>query len=234
MKIDYVIISSDDNPLYKDFYEVVAKRWFDLGFNTYFINITNKDEIIKNKWGIIHRIKSIEKFSNGLQSQIVRLFAANLVDGNILISDIDMLPISSTYFNEQVNDLTDKNVVLCSGQPYSDVPFYPMCYVLSNSKVLKNLLEINDMTFENFCEMINEKYKGVWNSDENFLYDKLKNNEDKLVKKERDFKKRIDRSNWVYDINLLKNDYYIDSHLLRPISTEIKQINYLLNELKNG
>jgi hypothetical protein len=109
-----------------------------------------------------------------------------------------------------------------------------MCYVLSNSKVLKNLLEINDMTFENFCEMINEKYKGVWNSDENFLYDKLKNNEDKLVKKERDFKKRIDRSNWVYDINLLKNNYYIDSHLLRPISTEIKQINYLLNELKNG
>lgn len=232
--IDYVIISSDDNPLYKDFYEIVAKRWYELGFKTYFINITNTNEIIENKWGVIHKMKSVDGFSTGLQSQIVRLFVSNLIDGNILISDIDMLPLSSKYFNNLVYDLTEKNIVLCSGQPYSDVPFYPMCYILTKSKLLRSILEIEGMTFENYCKMINDTYHGAWNSDENFLYDKLKNNEGILIKKERDFEKRIDRSKWVYDINLLKNDYYIDSHLLRPLSTEIKQINNLLNELKNG
>jgi hypothetical protein len=229
--IDYVIISSDDNPLYKDFYGIVAKRWFELGFKTYFINITDNDEIVKNEWGVIHKIKSIDGFSTGFQSQIVRLFSPNLIDGNILISDIDMLPISSRYFNEQVSYLTNDNIVLCSGQPYSDVPFYPMCYVISNSKVLKKTLGIDNLSFEEYCKMIKEQYHLAWNSDENFLYDKLKNFQGILTKKERDFKKRIDRSSWMYDINLIKNDYYIDSHLLRPLSTEIEKINKLLNDL---
>ena len=47
-KIDYVIISSDDNPLYKDFYPIISKRWFDLGIKTYYINITDSDESLSS------------------------------------------------------------------------------------------------------------------------------------------------------------------------------------------
>ena len=77
MKIDYVILSSDDNPLYKDFYDVVSKQWNKLGFKTYYINITNIDEIVKTEFGVIHKIKSLDFVSTGFQSQVVRLFASN-------------------------------------------------------------------------------------------------------------------------------------------------------------
>ena len=43
MKIDYVVISSDENLMYKDFYPIVARRWLDLGFKTYYVNIFDVD-----------------------------------------------------------------------------------------------------------------------------------------------------------------------------------------------
>ena len=134
MKIDYVIISSDDNPMYKDFYPIVAKRWLDLGIKTYYLNISDTDEIIENEYGIIHKIKALDFVSTGFQSQVVRLFSSKFVSGNMLISDIDMLPINGNYYNQYLNELTDNNVIIYSGQPYGDVPYYPICYVLSNSK----------------------------------------------------------------------------------------------------
>lgn len=231
MKIDYVIISSDDNPLYKDFYEVVSKQWNKFGFKTYYINITNIDEIKENEYGIIHKIKKIENVPTGLQSQIVRLFSSNFIYGNILISDIDMLPLNGDYFNSYLNQLTDKNIILYSGQPYGNVPFYPMCYVLSNTITLKTALNIGDLTFEEFCHFLVKKYNSSWNTDEQFLYDSLKNFNDNLIIKSRDFNNRIDRSNWVYNDELLKNSFYIDSHLLRPYSEFKEQINILINKI---
>ena len=138
MKIDYVIISSDDNPMYKDFYPIVAKRWHDLGFKTYYINITDNYDITGNEFGIVHKIKAFDWVSTGFQSQVIRFFSSKFIEGNILISDIDMLPINGDYYNQYNNELTDDNVILYSGQPYGDVPYYPMCYVLSNSKNFVN------------------------------------------------------------------------------------------------
>jgi hypothetical protein len=228
-KIDYVVISSDDNSLYKDFYPIVAKKWLDLGFKTYYVNITDENSIYENKWGIVHNIKALENFPTGFQSQIVRLFTSKFIDGNLLMSDIDMLPLNGEYFNQYNDELTSDNMILYSGQPYDKNKFYPMCYVLSKSQTYIKLLDLQDLNFESYCNLLNEKYGLAWNSDENFMFDKLENHKDKLiVKKDRDFSKRIDRSKWTYDIELLKKGHYIDSHLLRPYEKYFKEVNELL------
>jgi hypothetical protein len=235
MKVDYVIISSDDNPLYKDFYPIVAKKWFELGFKTYYINITDteNESICENKWGIIHYMKPAKGLSTGLQSQIVRLFSSNIVDGVLMMSDIDMLPINGTYFRNYLDELTEDNVLIYSGQPYTDVPFYSMCYVVSKSKNLRLYLGIENMNFQEYCDLLGNNYKQAWNTDENFMYDKFQNFKDKLIiKRDRDFSKRIDRSRWGYDVNLLKKGYYIDSHLLRPYDKYFKEVNELLKNSK--
>ena len=232
-KIDYVVIASDDNPLYKDFYPIVAKKWLSLGFKTYYINITDEDSIYENKWGIVHNIKALENFSTGFQSQVVRLFTSKFIDGNLLMSDIDMLPLNGEYFNQYNHELTDDNVILYSGQPYKVNNFYPMCYVLAKSQTYIKLLDLQDLNFEGYCNLLSEKYGLAWNSDENFMFDKFENHKDKLIiKKDRDFSKRIDRGKWVYDINLLKEGHYIDSHLLRPFTDHFKEINELLKQSK--
>lgn len=231
MKIDYVIISSDDNPLYKDFYGVVAKQWYNLGFKTYYINITDIDEITENKFGIIHKIKSLDFVSTGFQSQVVRLFASNFINGNILISDIDMLPLNSEYFNQYLNELSMDNIILYSGQPYGDVPYYPMCYVLSYSATIKKYLDIDNMTFKKYCEKLLSNYGEKWNTDENFMYDQFKNYKNKLIIKNRDFSTRIDRSNWTYNLDLLKNGHYVDSHMVRPYSINKNKIDDLIKNI---
>lgn len=227
--IDYVIISSDDNPTYKDFYEIVSKKWLDLGFKTYFINITDEEKILKNDYGVIHKIKKLDFVPESFQSQVVRLYASNFIDSkNILISDIDMLPLSGNYFSDFAKKLKKNNVLLYSGQPYESTPFYPMCYVLSYSNFLRSLLDIENLNFADFCKFLTEKYGTVWNCDENFLYDRIQDNLDKVIIAERDYKTRIDRSNFVYSSDKLIEGYYVDSHLPKPYSSFVHKINQLL------
>ena len=229
--IDYVVISSNSDPIYKDFYPVVSKRWKSLGYKTMYINISDQDNYEETEFGITLSIKSLDFVSSGFQSQVARLFAANLVEGILLISDIDMLPINGDYFKQYVQELTDSNIILYSGQPYGNVPYYPMCYVLTHSKTLKNSLGISDMCFSDFCKMLLTKYGENWNVDENFLYDKLVQYPDKVVVKTRDFSRRIDRSNWKYDVSRLKTGHYIDAHLLRPYNINKNIIDNLLEKL---
>ena len=231
--IDYVVISSDDNPMYKDFYPIVSKRWLDLGYKTYYVNITDRDEIIENEYGIIHKIKSLDFIPTGFQSQVVRLFCSNFFDGVMMTSDIDMLPISGEYYKQYLTELTDENVVIYSGQPYGNVPYYPMCYVLSNSNNFKKYLGIEGISFSEYCKMLLDKYGKAWNTDEYFMYERFQSHLDKLVvKNDRDFSRRIDRGNWSYNLNLLKSGYYIDSHMLRPYNTYKDKINDLLEKIK--
>ena len=228
MKIDYVIISSDDNPLYKDFYPIVAKKWNDLGFKVYYINITNIDEIINNEFGVIHRVKKLPFVSSAFQSQVIRLFSCNFINGNLLMSDIDMLPLNADYFNQYLSELTKNNIIIYSGQPYNNVPYYSMCYVLANSELLKKILSIEGISFGDFCNTLITIYGEKWNVDENFMYEKFQFFKENLVIKNRDFSTRIDRSNWNYDVNKLKIGYYVDSHLLRPCNIYINEIKNLL------
>lgn len=234
MKIDYVVISSDENPLYKDFYPIVAKRWFDLGFKTYYINICDMDSIESNEWGIVHKMKSLDFVPTGFQSQVVRLYCSNFIDGVLLMSDIDMLPIKGDYFRDGASELTDDNIVIYSGQPYGNVPYYPMCYVASKSKNLREYLEFGGKSFSDYCFELSSKYGQAWNTDENFMYDKLQNHLSKLIiKNDRDFSRRIDRGNWQYDVELLSAGYYIDSHLLRPYSMYKEHIDFLIQIIEN-
>ena len=114
MKIDYVVISSDDNPMYKDFYPIVAKRWSDMGYKTYYVNITDNNSILENEFGIIHNVKAIPNIPTGFQSQVVRLFTSNFIDANLLMSDIDMLPINKDYYEHCVSELTPDNIIIYS------------------------------------------------------------------------------------------------------------------------
>jgi hypothetical protein len=228
--IEYVVISSDDNPMYKDFYPVVAKRWKDLGYKTYYVNITDSDGITEDEYGIVHKMKALDFVSTGFQSQVVRLFCANLFDGIMLTSDIDMLPINGDYYSQYFTELTDENVIIYSGQPYGNVPYYPMCYVLSHSKNFRKYLGIEDMSFEEYCRKL-MRYGQAWNTDENFMYDMFQNHMEKMVVKERDINRRVNRGAWAYDLRLLKDGYYIDSHMLRPYSVYKREIDKLIEML---
>jgi hypothetical protein len=232
-KIDYVVISSDDNPLYKDFYPIVANQWKRFGFRTYYINITDKNEVSEDEYGIVHKIKALDFVSTGFQSQVVRLFACNLISGNLLMSDVDMLPLNEEYFNQYLEELQEKKIIVYSGQPYNDTPYYPMCYVLGHSSAFVEILNLKKVTFHNYCTNLLEKYGENWNTDEHFMYEKFQAQIKLINVKKRDYLSRIDRSNWKFKPKKITKGYYVDSHMLRPYLKYKKEIDLLINFSNN-
>jgi len=236
MKVDYVVIASDDNPMYLDFYPIVAKRWNDIGIKTIMIHITNEDSEIENEYGIYRKVKTIGNINSGLQSQISRLYASVLYpEYNLLMSDIDMLPINTDYYINGAEPIKEEDIYIYTGQPYGHVPYYPMCYILGKGSVLSEALDIKDMSFEKYVYMIYDIYHGVWDSDENFMYDRFnkwnKFKDNIIINNTRDLSHRIDRYQWSYTEDKLKSGYYIDSHLLRPYNKYKDEINKLIKSL---
>lgn len=240
MRIDYVIVSSNENPYYLDFWPIISKVWKEKFNITPVLGlICNEDsDFEESEYGLVKKFKSIEGIDTGLQSQIVRLFLTKELNGYCLISDIDIIPLSVKYFEECASHLTENNIVVYS----SDNPEclynkeYPMCYVSSHSNSFKLILKL-DLNWSEFVKMMKDRNQG-WTTDQKYLFEKI--NEFKLQKNDvvllnRGWSgmahKRIDRAFWDYDPFKVSEGYYIDSHSLRPYSQYSEEINKLINHL---
>lgn len=230
MKIDYVILSSDDS-YYLDFYEPVSKLWNYFGLKTLMFHITdNESDFEENKFGLYKKIKSISGYPTSWQSQLIRLYAYTYFENaNLLTSDIDMIPLNGNFFTSNAENLSQIEVLNYSGKPYNDVPYFPICYILGNSNVMKQILQIEG-SFENYLNKIKTTYTIKWNADENFLYDKLHKYSHLKHYNNRDFRKdRIDRSIWDYNVESIKNKKYIDSHMLKPYKKYQAEIDKIIS-----
>ena len=233
MKIDYVIISSDTNTMYSDFYPIVSKKWNQLGFNVIYLKIDNYETDLQNtEYGLMKTFKAVDGIDTGFQSQVIRIYASMLFNDskNVMMSDIDMLPLNAHYFNSNAEKAGKEDVLIYSGQPYNN-PYFPSCYILGNTDILKNIFELED-NYSDFIKKLANYSNCEWNTDEHYMYDKLVKYENKIILK-RDFNRRVDRINndmWKNPINtdLLQSGYYIDSHMIRPYNKHKNEISKLL------
>ena len=235
MKIDYVLMGSNSNPLYLDFWPIVSKVWREVFNITPVLGLITEDEfdLYDDGNGLIIKLKTIEGYDDGLLSQLVRLYLPKFLKGNCLISDIDMIPLSKKYFINNIKEFNDDELLIMSSHHEQTVNInqYPMCYVIGNNEVFSEIFNLN-LDWESFIKQIPNN---GWFTDQIFLYEQIKkSNYNKCKFPYREFlgdSKRIDRINWVYDENKVKEDYYIDSHLLRPFNDNENEINKLINLL---
>jgi hypothetical protein len=233
MKITYALMGSNNDPTYLDFWPIVSKVW------KIFFNITpvlglitnEKEEIIYDEYGIIIKLNPIPNYSEGLLSQLVRFYLPKYLKGNCVISDIDMIPLSKKYF---IDDLLKYNnndfIIMSSHHPQTkDIKQYPMCYVAGNSEDFIQLFNLED----DWITFISKIPNMGWYTDQIHLHNIITNNkkiEFKFPKRQGGFyENRIDRVNWTYDVEKLKNGYYIDCHSLRPYKKNESEINKLIN-----
>jgi hypothetical protein len=221
-----VFFSSDRNPFYSDFAPYVKKAWESFGFEVYYSIIDEEYNFAKP-----------EIIPYGNQSQICRVLLPALYPDRICITaDIDMLPLSKDYFLNSLSALSNKedNIILSlSSDAYSNLDSktfkrHPICYLAgfgqTFSKVTKttNKKQMDDV----MLEWWKKGYK--WDTDEMCfsldLYKSISNNEVVLKELSRGWSNgianlRIDRARWAYDLNELQKNSYIDSHMLRPLSS---------------
>lgn len=240
MNFNYVILGSDTNPFYLDFWPVVSKVWKEVFKVEPVLGLICEEdsEFIEDQYGLVKKFKKIDGVDIGLQSQIVRFYLNKFLNGFSLISDIDMLPLSKIYFGGTCSRLDNENlVVLSSDNPEcSSKNMYPMCYIASHTETYKKVFDLN-LSWEEFCMLLNNR-KESWYTDQKYLYEKVNDyyrKTGKVIFLNRGWNgpasRRIDRINWSYDIEKVQREYYIDSHLLRPYSKYSTEINNLINLL---
>ena len=218
MKIDYCLMGSTQNPYYLDFWPIVSEVWKKIFNVTPVLGlISDKDtDFYESEYGLIKEFKFIGVSNDALQSQIVRMYLSKYLEGNCIISDLDIIPISKKYFIDDIKQFHDDElIVLSSHHPQTHGSNqYPMCYVAGHSSTFNKIFQTN-LEWENFIKVVN---KEDWFSDQLFLYESVQKYDKNKVKfPYRSFSNdRIDRSNWVYDETKVNQDFYVDSHLLRP------------------
>lgn len=236
MTIHYALVGSNDDPLYLDFWPIISKVWKKI-FNivpVLGLITTEKEEIIHDEYGIIVKLNPIEGYTTGLLSQLVRFYLPKLLNGNCIISDIDMIPLSKKYFIDDVIEFSENDFVIMSSHHPQTIGInqYPMCYVLGNDKIFKRLFKLND----DWSTFISKIPNHGWFTDQIYLYNKIKENENFNYKyPEREggfFQNRIDRINWDYEPEKINKDFYIDCHSLRPYSFYKNEINELISLLE--
>lgn len=212
-----VIFSTDQNPLYLEFKEPIKNAWTQLGFEPVCIELSELD---------CYFDPNVIPLGN--QAQIIRvLYPALYPDEKFIISDIDMLPLSKLYFEKLANLIENKKCLInTSADAYpSEKERFPICYYAGYGSAFKEITGINNKS--DISNKMFEWYKlGFgWDTDELCFYQEIKKSIKKIDLRlysrgwiQGKAISRIDRDVWIYDQEKLKNNQYIDSHLLRPYS----------------
>ncbi len=217
-----VIVSTNENHSYLFFLPLVCLAWKKLGWNVHCIytgDIDNESFVLAKRFSdctFSYIQKPFNVMRNETLTQVSRLYAAEYLDGYLMTSDIDMLPLSNYW-------RFDENKITCWGRDLSD-RHYPICYIGASQENWKLLM--GGCNMENDLEK-NIAYKSEifsewWQVDQDIVTNKIDN---LLEKNLLDVKPRgiapnthyplgrIDRGNWT---KTLEQPERIDAHLLRP------------------
>jgi len=233
-----VFFASDENPFYSDFAPYVIDAWQSFGFEVHY-SVINKDNCFVDP--------QIIPFGN--QAQICRVLLPTLFKDRLcLTSDIDMLPLSNKYFQNSLIEIkNEKSTILSlSADAYqsNSNKFYkrhPICYIAGFGSAFSQVTGVTKKEQIADCMIKWWNTGNGWNTDEicfsTDLYKAVALEKVILLERNRGWTNgmandRIDRDNWTYDPIRLKNNEYIDSHMLRPLNKYKEYIKPLFDSLK--
>ena len=237
-------MSCDENPYYLDFWPLVSRVWKErIGVDPVLVLVGDSD--VDDTFGEVVKIKPIDAAIH-TQAQLARLWhPINEPDTLWITSDIDMFPISRTYWESNLSkdDFVWKNLNTDTKN------YFPICYNIAYGKNFKEVLSIPD-AFDDFIDSVSVSFKSdVSNKPENWDGNSLENwgldevYVSSMVCRWRDMNggveqpmrpdgfhdgRRINRTNWIYDNSKIEDDFYIDCHSLRPYNKHKDRVDELL------
>lgn len=244
MKLTDVLTASNMNPDYYKFIPIFIKTWKKILPEVNIHIIVIADDLIKELIPYKEHIKlfsPIENIETSFIAQNIRLFYPALLKkakGGILITDMDIIPMSKKYYIESITNI-ENNKFVCY-RPLSCVGKNEMvmCYNIAHQNVWSEIFNINSLDdIVNTLLSINKKdkyigenanvyYKPFWITDQLYLYEKtqewnkLSNN---LIILDNDKINKFTRLDKIY-INyytrdFIKNNNFIDFHMPRPYNS---------------
>ena len=247
MKIDCVITACNLNQMYVDFIKYFISAWKIILDNVdiKIILIAEKipDLLLDVKENII-LFPPIENISDVFISQYIRLLYPVILNyqNGVLISDIDMIPMNSKYYINNISHLPDNSFVSYRDESMKKYLQIPMCYCIASSKTWGEIFNIKNIKdIEN--RLIN-KSSTNWCKDQLDLYIYVNKFKEKypdrtfiLTDRITGFN-RLNRSDF-FSLNSIiknkiKNKKYTDYHVYRPYYKYILMNNEILDILKHS
>ena len=242
MKIDKVIMSTNDSPTYIEFWPYISQAWKKL--------LGNNVEVVL---GYVTDKSQEESSWLDLYGKVIHFHKRHdIPDSNqhCLLSDIDMLPLNADYFIKNSKYVNDNNIVIYSSDQSGIPAKYPICYLLAKGKVFKEIINPDnhdeDQLLTSWFDMQiygeDEAINNTRFSDESLYrifferWGVLDKNKHRTVFLKRKWSKniarhRIDRAKWHIDMKKLRKGKYIDSHLVRPLHEHEENIKFLFDYL---
>lgn len=246
MNLTYAILSSNDNPKYLDLWPFVSSAWRNLiGIEPVLFYIGKEENIHElSKYGQVIQTPEHPKWDIVNQSQSIRLWAGTkFPNDNIIISDLDMLPINKDYYLQQILDYPDDKIISYTSDVlnygfYRINPQLPMCYLAGKGSTFNEILCINESTsWFDFVNILKSSNLG-YGTDQKYFYKMFQ----RWPRKNQDFiglsrtwidgkiaSKRLDKVVWPaseYD----PHEFY-DSHLPVPMSENYDKCSELFKKL---
>ncbi len=240
MELKRVIVSTNNNPMYIEFWPLVACLWESMGFKPTLVLIADEHCPIDASVGDVLRFDPIPGVSEALQAQAARLFIPALFPDDVcLVSDIDMLPISAAYFKEGARHCPDDGFLVYrdGAEGYVNVRF-PMCYVAAKGCVFAAIFKIGSP--EDIATRLKEwaDLQLGWNTDEIMLYNCALNWEregGRLIRLGHGVQGRLDRAAWErIDFHALNLQDCIDCHCPRPYSAYRESIDLVAGAIRQN
>jgi hypothetical protein len=249
MKINHVLTSVNNDKYYYEFIPIFINSWKHFFPNINITIILIGEEIptnlqyFSNNLIIVHPLENIK---TSFQAQCIRLLypaILNEKDG-ILITDVDMIPLSKEYFEHSIKNLSE-NAFISYRDVMNRYKQVAICYNIANSITWSNLFEIKNiddiyLKLKDWSSFKNEK----WQTDQLILYRTLKNKKnidwiclnDKITNFSRfdreEHAKILETNNNKLLYQLLKNNSFSDFHMPRPFKENKKIIKKIFNFYK--
>lgn len=245
MYISDVLVATDLKPIYYKFIPLFVKAWEKMipHVNINIILISNNiPSELKEYKSYIKLFPPISNINTAFISQVIRLFYPCIINAKsgIIITDIDMIPMRSGYYINNIKKYSDDKFISYIGQDNNDKQII-ICYNVATQKIWKdifNIKTINDIKQNLINEYKKINYSGKpgtngWFTDQRLLYNKLtiwnKKTNNFVILNIKDINhRRLNRTNKIIlndkMIHNIRTGYYSDYHALRPYD-KYKKIN---------
>lgn len=258
MKVDRVILSSNLNPMYYDFWNIVSKIYREnFGIIPTLVFFGTEEDVkrigLSTEYGEILYEKEIPNIPNWQFTWALFYATKYFKNETCLIMGIDHIPLGTYFIKDLIEKIDDYKYVMMvdnhysfSGQKSNDWDTGGYCqssYHIAKGSTFNQFYNFED-SFESEINKVNNSkvtpmWGNGWGMDEAYsskiLYEYPNRNRIVGLKKAFEYSlRRIDcvRNNEVkYDVNLMKNNFYIDCHSVRPISNHVEYIQEMIKNI---
>ena len=252
MKLDCVCTAVNENKLYLDFIPIFIKTWNklypDVDVKIVLIAKDIPEDLMLYKNNII-LFNPIEDVLTSFTSQFIRLLYPCILDyeNGVLITDMDMLPMNSTYFTKNIVEFDNDKFIYYRDNVCFGCKQIAMCYNVATPKIWKDVFKVNSI--DDIANVIKETFikntikeghgNTGWSIDQITLYNKImewneKTNNFTRLKEKQTLFKRLDRNTFdISNVSIRENitsGKYTDYHCYRPMS-KYSKVNWELFDL---